>query len=91
MSEQWTFLTNYGHVIIFLDKHPDATVREISDQIGITERAVLKIISDLAHDGYLEIKKNGRNNSYIINANKTLRHKLEKSCKIKRFIQIIEN
>ncbi len=89
MSDQWTFLSNHGHVILFLSHNPEATVREISVQVGITERAVLKIIADLSQDGYVIINKIGRNNTYRINANKTLRHPLEKNCKIERFVNLI--
>lgn len=91
MSDQWTFLSNHGHVILFLSRNPEATVREISAQVGITERAVLKIIADLSQDDYLIINKIGRNNTYRINANKTLRHPLEKNCKIERFVKLISN
>jgi predicted transcriptional regulator len=89
MSDQWTFISNHGHVILFLSRNPDATVREISSQVGITERAVLKIIADLSQDEYVEIIKIGRNNTYRINSNKTLRHPLEKNCKIERFVSLI--
>lgn len=91
MSDQWTFLSNHGHVILFLSRNPEATVREISAQVGITERAVLKIIADLSQDDYLIINKIGRNNTYRINTNKTLRHPLEKNCKIERFVNLISN
>ena len=89
MSDQWTFLTNHGHVILYLSKHADATVREIADKIGITERAVLKIIADLSQEGYIKIQKNGRNNVYTLDLKKTLRHDLEKSCKIEKFLKLI--
>jgi predicted transcriptional regulator len=91
MKDQWTFLTNHGHIILYLSKYPHATVREISDKVGITERAVLKIIADLVSDNYIEIVKNGRNNTYSINTDKNLRHELEKQCQLNQFIKLVKD
>ena len=46
----WTFLTNHGHVLVCVARDPDSTIREIANQVGITERAVQKIVSDLEAD-----------------------------------------
>ena len=44
---EWTFLTNHALVLSFLAKHPMITGLEVSREVGITERAVRKIIADL--------------------------------------------
>ncbi|HEX6056311.1 MAG TPA: winged helix-turn-helix domain-containing protein, partial [Intrasporangium sp.] len=41
----WTFLTNHGHVLVCVSRDPDATIREIANRVGITERAVQAIVS----------------------------------------------
>ena len=33
----WTFLTNHSHVLICLARNPDARLRDLADQVGITE------------------------------------------------------
>ena len=86
MSAQWTFFTNYGHVLFLVDKNPDATLREMSFDIGITERAVQRIISDLVSDGFLKVSKIGRQNSYTIVGKKHLKHDIEKSCSVDEII-----
>jgi predicted transcriptional regulator len=73
----WTFLSNYAHVIICLHRYPDSTLREVSLKVGITERAVQKIVADLERDGFIEKEKIGRKNHYKIFHNKLLRHPLE--------------
>ena len=48
---QWTFLSNHGHVLICLARDPEARLRDVAQGVGITERAVQKIVSDaLAKD-----------------------------------------
>jgi hypothetical protein len=73
----WTFLTNHGHVLICLSVNPDLRLRDIADQVGITERAVHRVVSELAAEGYLEILKDGRRNRYVVHAEQPMRHPME--------------
>jgi DNA-binding IclR family transcriptional regulator len=73
----WTFLTNHAHVLICLAGDPEARVRDMALQVGITERAVQRIISDLEHDGYVERTREGRRNHYRVDGRLPLRHPLE--------------
>lgn len=69
----WTFITNYGLVLASIAKNPEMTAREISSNIGITERTTHKIITDLEKEGYIERVKVGRNNIYGINPDLSIR------------------
>ena len=74
---RWTFLTNHAHVLILLSKAPTTVLRKVALQVGITERAVQRIIADLERDGFIERHKVGRQNSYRIRPEKPLRHPIE--------------
>ena len=63
-SGTWTFLTNHAHVLIVLSKNPSTVLREVALRVGITERAVQRIIADLERDGFIEREKVGRQNYY---------------------------
>lgn len=63
----WDFITNHGAVLIMLFQQPKITGREISQQIGITERAVLRIVADLDDAGYISRTRQGRSNTYTVN------------------------
>ncbi|HMQ10119.1 MAG TPA: MarR family transcriptional regulator [Oligoflexia bacterium] len=89
ISSQWTFFSNHAHVLFILYQHPNITMKDISTAVGITERAVHKIIKELEAFYYIKSKKEGRRNTYTLNLNKPLRHKIEKHCKIKDLIQLI--
>lgn len=73
----WTFITNHGHVLLCLADDPDMTVREVAIRVGITERAVIRIIGELEAGGVLEREREGRRNHYTIDTQAPLRHELE--------------
>jgi DNA-binding transcriptional regulator PaaX len=70
----WTFLSNHGNVIVYVDEHPTARLREIADAIGITERATHKLVSELVEEGYLTRTRVGRRSEYTVNSGQHLRH-----------------
>ena len=88
MSE-WSFLTNHGMVLSLISKQPRITGLEISREIGITERAVRRIISDLVAAGYISKKKEGRCIKYRINPNKTMRHDLHQEVVIGDLLEVM--
>lgn len=76
-SASWTFLTNHAHVLICLAADPEARLREIADVVGITERAVQRILAELEEAGYIEREREGRRNHYRLDRKLPLRHPLE--------------
>ena len=88
-SSGWTFFTNHGHVLIFISQNCSATLREVAEHVGITERATHMIVSDLEQAGFLSKRRQGRRNYYDINADMPLRHPLEAHCSIKQIIDTI--
>ena len=52
-------------------------LRQVAIQVGITERAVQRIIADLEEADIIEREKVGRQNQYSIIADKSLRHTVE--------------
>jgi predicted DNA-binding transcriptional regulator len=85
----WTFLTNHAHVLILLSQDASLVLREVALKIGITERAVQRIVADLEQDGFIEREKVGRKNHYRILANLPLRHPIEAHRSIGDLIALI--
>ena len=73
----WTFLTNHAHVLILLSQDASQVLREVALKVGITERAVQRIIADLELDGFIERERVGRKNHYRILTKRPLRHPIE--------------
>ena len=76
-AARWTFLTNHAHVLILLAQHPDMILRQVAVRVGITERAVQRIVMELEEDGFVIREKAGRQNTYRLNLNQPLRHPVE--------------
>jgi hypothetical protein len=66
--ESWNFLTNHARVLLCLAHDPDARLRDIAASLGITERSAHGIVTDLTAAGYVVKQKDGRRNSYQIQA-----------------------
>lgn len=85
----WTLFSNHGHVLICLSRDSEARLRDVAADVGITERAVQKIVRDLQDGGMISISKNGRRNSYRIHNRKLLRHDLESHCGVGDLISVV--
>ena len=90
-TENWTFFSNNAHVLVCLTHTPQPTTREIALQVGITERAVQRIMTKLIAAGVVKVSKDGRRNSYELDLNQRLRHPLESHKTIGEFIQLIDD
>ena len=77
IERHWTFLSNYAHVLVCLADDPAARMRDVADQVGITERAAIRIVKHLEEAEVLTKQREGRRNRYRINMDKPLRHPLE--------------
>ncbi len=73
----WTFLTNHSHVLICIAQEPEVLLRDVAARVGITERAVQRIVTDLEEAGYLTRVRTGRRNRYELNPLLPLRHPVE--------------
>jgi predicted ArsR family transcriptional regulator len=78
MSEHptWTFLTSHGFVLLEVARSPDATVRQIAEQVGLTERQAHRVLADLVAGGFVQRQRIGRRNHYRVDETVPMRHPL---------------
>ncbi len=86
---RWTFLTNHAHVLIVLHASPGIVLREVAQRVGITERAVQRIIHDLEQAQVISRKKVGRQNQYEVLTEQPLRHPIEAHRSIGDLLKLI--
>lgn len=87
-GKAWTFFSNHGHVMIYVANNPDARVRDIAANVGITDRATQSILNDLVADDYLARAREGRRNTYRVNEAARLRHPAEATHQIGEVLRI---
>jgi len=85
----WTFLTNHCHVLLSIVRDPEIRLRDIAQNVGITERAAARIVADLIEGGYLTSAKVGRRNQYTVNPWRNLRHPIEQHCRIESLLSLV--
>jgi DNA-binding IclR family transcriptional regulator len=85
----WNFFTNHSHVLFCLARNPEETLREVAARVGITERAVQRIVGELEEAGVLTRQRNGRRNRYTIDPEVRLRHPIEGHCRLADLIDVV--
>lgn len=86
---RWTFLTNHAHVLILLHADPGLLLREVAARVGITERAVQRILQELEEAGVVQRERIGRRNQYEIRTDVPLRHPIEAHCSVADLLKLI--
>lgn len=88
-ESEWTFLSNYAHVLVCLAQNPYARLREVADRVGITERTAMRLITRLDDAGILVRVKKGRRNEYLIDTQENLRHPIESHCTVGQLLKMV--
>jgi len=88
-ARHWTFLSNHGHVLICLARDPAARLRDVAIAVGITERAVQKIVSDLEEGGVVRRVRDGRRNRYRLFLDRPMRHPVEAHRSVGELLELI--
>ena len=85
----WTFVTNHAVVLKFIARHPMITGHELALEVGISERAIRRIISELYETGYIAKGKEGRRMRYQVKRHSRLRHKTQRDVAVNELLKIL--
>src|SRR5947208_14080023 len=83
----WTFLTNYARVLVCVAREPEGRLRDIAEQVGLTERASQRIVGELCAAGYLSRQRAGRRNTYAVRTDLPLRHPVDQEHSVRDVLQ----
>jgi hypothetical protein len=88
-AHRWKFLTNHAQVLACIAHDPGVLLREISERVGITERAAHRIVTELADGGYITRERDGRRNLYTIQSGLPLPDRLGRVQRISDLLTIL--
>ena len=88
-TQRWAFLTNHAQVLVCIADEPGVRLRDISERVGITERAAHRIVAELADAGYISRKRIGRRNAYLIHTELPLPDALARKQKVGDLLAIL--
>ena len=63
-SGPWRLLTMHGILLEYLIRYPSHSTRDFAKMFGITNKAVLRLCSELEGAGYVEGRRTGRKISW---------------------------
>ena len=87
----WNFLTNHAHVLLCVWEDTEARVRDIATRVGITERAVQRILQELESEQYLQRERVGRRNRYRVRGDRPLRHPVEDHRPVSVLLELVRS
>ena len=87
----WTFLSNHGHVLVCVVRDPNVRVREIAQAVGVTERAVQRILSELEEANVIVRTRQGRRTHYEVNEHLPLRHPIEAQHSVGELLRVVRS
>jgi DNA-binding IclR family transcriptional regulator len=85
----WSFLTNHAKVLLCVAQDPQMRLRDIGEAVGITERAVHRIIVELEAAGYLTRGRNGRRNRYEVARGLPLPDRVARNQKVDDLLRVL--
>ena len=87
---RWTFLTNHALVLLCVAADREIRVRDLASQVGITERAAQRILSELVEAGYIDKERVGRRNVYAVHPERPLRHVLQRQHTVGELLDLLK-
>ena len=87
--ERWTFLTNHAAVLLHVSNHPDDTVSTIADALSLTERTTAYVLADLRAAGYIDVRRSGRHNHYVVRTSKPLRRRAHRRAHVSDLLEAL--
>jgi DNA-binding MarR family transcriptional regulator len=89
-SKPWRFVTNHTQVLLCIARDPETRLRDIAESVGITERAVQRIVADLVEGGFLTRERVGRRSRYTLNRERKMRHPAQLDHEIGEMLDLLE-
>jgi DNA-binding transcriptional ArsR family regulator len=89
MGAEWSFLTNHARVLVCIAHDPGLRLRDVAEALGLTERTVFGIVTDLTDAGYLVKEKDGRRNRYRVQHHLPLRQPVGRQATIGELLDLL--
>jgi DNA-binding MarR family transcriptional regulator len=89
-KKPWRFVTNHTQVLLCIARDSDTRLRDIAETVGITERAVQRIVADLIQGGFVTRERVGRRSRYTLNREVRMRHPSQSDHEIGELLDLLE-
>ena len=74
VTNHWYVVSSHGALLFYIAVHPGCTIREIAEEMSLTQRTVWGLIGDLRRADMLTVSREGRRHHYTVNLDAAFRH-----------------
>jgi DNA-binding MarR family transcriptional regulator len=74
IANHWYLVSSHGAVLFYIAVNPGCTIREIADDMSLTQRTVWGLIGDLRRAEMLTVRREGRRHHYTVNLSAHFKH-----------------
>ncbi len=78
IHDHWYLVSSHGSILFYIAVHPECTIRQIADDMALTQRTIWGLIGDLRRAGMLHVRRDGRRHHYTVNLDAPFRHPILK-------------
>src|SRR5437867_3748619 len=64
--DDWCLVSSHGAALLFIVARPESTVSEIAIGLGLTERSIWSLVSDMRRAGMLRVQREHRRYLYTV-------------------------
>jgi len=83
IHNHWYLVSSHGAVLFYIAVHAECTIRQIADDMALTQRTVWGLIGDLRRAEMLTVRREGRRHHYTVNLEAPFRHPIIKDLTLK--------
>jgi len=74
IHNHWYLVSSHGAVLFYIAVNPGCTIKQIAEDMALTQRTVWGLIGDLRRAGMLIVTRQGRRHHYTVNLDAPFRH-----------------
>lgn len=83
VHNHWYLVSSHGSVLFYVAIHPGCTIREMADELVLTERTIWGLVGDLRRAGMLSVRREGHRHHYTVNLDADFRHPVMRSVSLR--------
>jgi DNA-binding IclR family transcriptional regulator len=74
IHNHWYLVSSHGAVLFYVAVNPGCTIKQIAEDMSLTQRTVWGLIGDLRRADMLRVRREGRRHHYTVNLDAAFRH-----------------
>jgi len=86
VQNHWYLVSSHGAVLFFVAVNPGCTIRDIAEEMSLTQRTVWGIIGDLRRAEMLHVQRDGRRHHYTVNLEAPFRHPILRNISLRTIL-----